>query len=36
MCILDGLINPQLSGFGSNLTQSVANILEKLLDGKKE
>lgn len=36
MCILDGLINPQLSGFGSNLTRSVANMLEKLLYGQQE
>lgn len=33
---LDGLINPQLSGFGSNLTRSVANMLEKLLYGQQE
>lgn len=36
MCTLDGLINPQLSGFGSNRTRSVANMLEKLLYGKQE
>lgn len=36
MCILDGLINPQLSGCGSNLALSVANMLEKLLYGQQE
>lgn len=34
ICILDGLINAQLSGFGSNLTWPVANMLEKLLYGQ--
>lgn len=38
MCvrILDGLINPQLSGFGTNLTLCVTNMLEKLLYGQQE